>query len=193
MRQRVLEVVNHVDKVGATSTLGASSRGRGTPGQLTPSLTNPAGPEGWGGRGGGLAAGRATRQGEGEAGTLPQSSRPLASQWTPWGFRPSASLTAEPDPRGSLSSGSSIRSSISAWCSWAWRCGMVGTKFRSAPSPTPHWTASWPGGPESWWAGRRTTMCSSSRERAGGGATPPLGEGPGARARGGPDGHCSPS
>ena len=172
---------------------GLPAGAAGTPGQLTPSLTNPAGPAGSGGRGSGLAAGRATLQGEGGAGTLPQPLRPLASQWTPRGFRPSASLTTEPDPLGSLSSGSSIRSSISAWCSWAWRCGMVGTKFRSAPSLKPHWTTSWPGELESWWAGRLTTTCSSSRERAGGGATSPLGEGPGTRARGGPNGHCSPS
>ena len=35
----MLEVVNHVDKVGATSTLGASSRGRWDPWQLRASLT----------------------------------------------------------------------------------------------------------------------------------------------------------
>lgn len=72
MRQRVLEVVNHVDKVGATSALGASSSdlwdpwaARGQPDR------NPAGQEGWSGAGGGRAAGRAARRGRGSRDPAP--------------------------------------------------------------------------------------------------------------------------
>lgn len=70
-------MVNHVDKVGATSTLGASSRGRWDPwaAQGQPDR-NPAGQEGWGGRGGGRAAGRAIRRGSGEPGPRPSPEDP---------------------------------------------------------------------------------------------------------------------